>query len=216
MDLHSALKWFEIKSLEELDLIKLKKIYRKLTLKYHPDKGGKTKDFVQLQEAYNFLQNCIKYPYSNNTNQKTYTQNSSDYNWQTNNASNIEFYKQQIRDLQKSNSIYQNHIGLQIKIVKQFYKNIDQINSQNNVYNSNLDKSLDDQLAKLNKKYKSGWWKPIVGMRSMDKDDFIYNQNQLIKEYNELLAKSQKDNLQMNYNAYQRVMDQIVQGINGL
>lgn len=216
MDLHFALKWFEITSMEDLDLIKLKKIYRRLTLKYHPDKGGKTADFVQLQEVYSYLQDCIKYPHTHKTDQKTYTQNSNNTNSQANDTSDIEFYKQRIKDLQKYNSTYQNFVNLQIQTIKQFYKNLDQINSQNNSYNSSLGKLLNDELAKLDKRYKSGWWKSIVGIKSIDKSDLVYYQNQLVNEYNRILTKSQKDNLQINYNAYQEILDQIVQGINAL
>jgi curved DNA-binding protein CbpA len=203
MDLQLALKWFELQRIDGLDLISLKKKYRKLTLKYHPDKGGKTKDFVDLQAAYSFLQDCIKYP------------NSHKSNFQQGDSTNIEFYKQQIEELQKSNLRYQNIFNLQITIVNQFYKNLDRLNSQSNEYSTNLSNLLDDELAKLNKKYKAGWWKSVIGMKSMSKNDLVYYQNQLINEYNELLARSQKENVEMNHKAYRDIVDQIVQGING-
>jgi curved DNA-binding protein CbpA len=216
MDLQLALRWFQISSIEKLDLLSLKKKYRKLTLKYHPDKGGKTTDFVQLQAAYIFLQDCIKYPHSHKVNQEN-DRSSSSTNYSTSEATNsqdIEFYKNQIDQLQKSNLNYQNLINLQIKAIQQFYNNLDQIKNQGDNYNSNLSKLLDDELAKLDKKYKSGWWKGIIGMKSMDKNDLIYYQNQLINEHNELLAKSQRDNLQANYKEYQEVLEKIVEKIN--
>jgi DnaJ domain len=202
MDLQLALKWFELQKIGDLDLLSLKKKYRKLTLKYHPDKGGKTSDFVQLQAAYSFLQDCIKYP---NTHQS---------NSQHGDSTDIEFYKQQVEELQKSNLHYQDIFNSQIANVNQFYQNLDRLNSQSNEYNSNLSKLLDDELAKLDKKYKSGWWKGMVGMKSMSKNDLVYYQNQLINEHNELLSKSQKNNQQDNYQAYRTVLDQIVQGMN--
>jgi DnaJ domain len=203
MDLQLALKWFELQRIDGLDLISLKKKYRKLTLKYHPDKGGKTKDFVDLQAAYSFLQDCIKYP------------NSHKSNFQQGDSTNIEFYKQQIEELQKSNLRYQNIFNLQITIVNQFYKNLDRLNSQSNEYSTNLSNLLDDELAKLNKKYKAGWWKSVIGMNSMSKNDLVYYQNQLINEHNELLAKSQKEKVELNHKAYRDIVDQIVQGLNG-
>jgi hypothetical protein len=216
MDLQLALKWFEISSIEKLDLISLKKKYRKLTLKYHPDKGGKTTYFVQLQAAYNFLQDCIKYPHSNKVKQENDQSQDSinHFNSNTHNPHDMEFYKSQIDQLQKSNLNYQNRINTQIKTIKQFYNNLDQINSQSDTYNSNLGKLLDDELNKLDKKYKAGWWKGIIGMKSMSKNDLIYYQNQLINGHNELLAKSQKDSLQANYKAYKKVLDEIINKIN--
>jgi DnaJ domain len=209
MDLQVALKWFELRNVDELDLISLKKKYRKLTLKYHPDKGGETTDFVQLQAAYNYLQECIKYPHSHKFNSQEHRNSNC-----SNNSTDIEFYKQQINNLKKSNFNYQNLINSQITTIKQFYNNLDQINSQSNKYNVNLGKLLDDEIAKLDKKYQSGWWKGLIGMQSMNKNDLIFYQNHLINEHNELLAKSQQKNLQENYNAYQKVLNDIVQGIN--
>jgi DnaJ domain len=201
MDLQLALKWFELSKIDDLDLVSLKKKYRKLTLKYHPDKGGKTTDFVQLQAAYNFLQDCIKYP------------NSHKSNFQ-NNTTDIEFYKQQIEKLQKSNLNYQNRFDSQVVIINEFYKQLDQINFQSDEYNFNLSKLLDEELLKLDKKYKSSWWKGAVGMKSMSRNDLVYYQNQLINEHNDLLVKSQKENLDANYKSYQKVVDQIVKGLN--
>jgi ribosome-binding ATPase YchF (GTP1/OBG family) len=203
MDLQLALKWFELQRIDGLDLLSLKKKYRKLTLKYHPDKGGKTKDFVQLQAAYSFLQDCIKYP---NTHQS---------NSQQGDSTDIEFYKQQIEELQKSNLRYQNIFNSQISIVNQFYKNLDRLNSQSNDYSTNLSNLLDDELAKLDKKYKAGWWKGVIGIKSMSKNDLVYLQNQLINEHNELLAKSQNENVELNHKAYRDIVDQIVQRLNG-
>lgn len=210
MDLQTALHWLELANLEGVDLLILKKKYRKLTLKYHPDKGGKTEDFVSLQAAYHFLQDCIKYPHSHKTNSRSNNYSSN------NDTKDIEFYKQQIDELSRSNKNYQSLINSQIKIIKQFYNNLDQINSHSDKYNSQLGKLLDDELAKLDKKYKSGWWKGIVGMKSIDKNDLIMYQNILIVEHNDLLSKSQKENLQANFKEYKQVVDQIVQGIIGL
>ena len=103
-------------------------------------------------------------------------------------------------------TIYQNIFNNQILIIKEFYNNLDQINSQSNFYNSNFSKLLDEELTKLDKKYKTSWWKKILGMKSMSKNDLIYYQNQLINEHNELLLKSQNNNLQANYKAYQNIV----------
>lgn len=214
MDLQLAFKWFELQNIDGLDLILLKKKYRKLTLKYHPDKGGKTTDFIQLQAAYNFLQDCIKYPHLHKNRNESHFQGSNSDSSQTNNTSDIEFYKQQINQLQESNLQYQNLINSQIQIIKQFFSNLDKLNSQSNKYNSNLSKLLEAEMLKLENKYKSRWWKELIGFKNMSKNDLIYYQNQLINEYNSLLSKSQKDDLQANYKAYQNVVDQIVQGIN--
>jgi ribosome-binding ATPase YchF (GTP1/OBG family) len=208
MDLQFALKWFELQGIDGVDLLSLKKKYRKLTLKYHPDKGGKTKDFVQLQSAYSFLQEYIKYPNSHesgfNSNQKQ----------STNNTSDIEFYKNQVEELQKSNLRYQNLIDSQITSINNFYKNLDKTNANSREYSTNLSNFLDDELAKLDKRHKAGWWKSVIGMKTMSKNDLVYYQNQLINEHNELLAKSQKDNIELNHRASREALEQIVRGLN--
>ena len=56
---------FEITKYEDLTLEYLKKQYRKLALKNHPDKNGNTHEsnekFKQINEAYNYLKREIKY-----------------------------------------------------------------------------------------------------------------------------------------------------------
>lgn len=211
MELQLALKWFELQLIDGLDLLSLKKKYRKLTIKYHPDKGGKTKDFVDLQAAYSFLQDYIKYPNSQQSNHQT---NADSKHQSSNDFKDIKFYKNQVEELQKFNFRYQNLINLQVSIINQFYKNLDKINADTYQYNTNLSNLLDNELAKLGKKYKAGWWKSVIGMKSMSKNDLLYYQNQLINEHNELLSKSQKDNVELNHKAYRDIVDQIVQGIN--
>jgi curved DNA-binding protein CbpA len=208
MNLQIALKWFDLNNVDKLDLSILKKKYLRLTLKYHPDKGGETADFVKLQDAYHFLQDYIKYANTHKSNAKQ--KNSTDY------STDIQFYKQQIEELQKSNLRYQNLVDSQILTINNFYKNLDKINADSYEYNTNLSNLLDDELAKLNKKYKASWWKGVIGMKSMSKNDLVYYQNQLINEHNGLLAKSQKDNVELNHKVYRDIVDQIVQGVNKL
>lgn len=56
--IENVFKLFNVSKGEPTDVIlkKAKKEYRKLCNKYHPDKGGETKDFQQLQEAWIQLQ----------------------------------------------------------------------------------------------------------------------------------------------------------------
>lgn len=41
----------------EMSKNEIKTVYRKLVLKYHPDKGGSPEKFRQIQEAYEYLMN---------------------------------------------------------------------------------------------------------------------------------------------------------------
>ena len=45
------------------DLDKIRKSYRKLQFKYHPDKGGSEEMFIKINEAYDILSNPEKKKY---------------------------------------------------------------------------------------------------------------------------------------------------------
>lgn len=55
MELHEALEIFGFKDGEDIDSTELKKRYRKLAFKYHPDHGGDTDKFKDINEANSML-----------------------------------------------------------------------------------------------------------------------------------------------------------------
>lgn len=60
MELHEALEIFGFKDGEDIDSTELKKRYRKLALKNHPDHGGDTDKFQDINEANSMLLNRLK------------------------------------------------------------------------------------------------------------------------------------------------------------
>lgn len=60
MELHEALEIFGFKDGEDIDSTELKKRYRKLALKHHPDHGGDTDKFKDINEANSMLLNRLK------------------------------------------------------------------------------------------------------------------------------------------------------------
>lgn len=60
MELHEALEIFGFKDGEDINSIELKKRYRKLALKNHPDHGGDTDKFKDINEANSMLLNRLK------------------------------------------------------------------------------------------------------------------------------------------------------------
>lgn len=60
MELHEALEIFGFKDGEDIDSTELKKRYRKLALKNHPDHGGDADKFKDINEANLMLLNRLK------------------------------------------------------------------------------------------------------------------------------------------------------------
>lgn len=60
MELHEALEIFGFKDGEDIDSTELKKRYRKLAFKYHPDHGGDADKFKDINEANSILLNRLK------------------------------------------------------------------------------------------------------------------------------------------------------------
>lgn len=60
MELHEALEIFGFKDGEDINSTELKKRYRKLAFKYHPDHGGDTDKFKDINEANSMLLNRLK------------------------------------------------------------------------------------------------------------------------------------------------------------
>ena len=60
MELHEALEIFGFKDGEDIDSTELKKRYRKLAFKNHPDHGGDADKFKDINEANSMLLNRLK------------------------------------------------------------------------------------------------------------------------------------------------------------
>lgn len=60
MELYEALNILGFKDGEDIDSTELKKRYRKLALKYHPDHGGDTEKFKEINEANSILLRRLK------------------------------------------------------------------------------------------------------------------------------------------------------------
>lgn len=51
---------FKINKISDISMIELKRRYRILAKKYHPDKGGNSAKFIIIQDAYNYIKPLIE------------------------------------------------------------------------------------------------------------------------------------------------------------
>jgi curved DNA-binding protein CbpA len=51
---------FKINKISDISMAELKRRYRILAMKYHPDKGGNSAKFVIIQDAYNYIKPLIE------------------------------------------------------------------------------------------------------------------------------------------------------------
>jgi DnaJ-class molecular chaperone len=57
--MNKHLKIFKINNINDISYDELKRRYRILIMKYHPDHGGNRIQFESIQEAYNYLKDKV-------------------------------------------------------------------------------------------------------------------------------------------------------------
>jgi DnaJ-class molecular chaperone len=217
MNLDVALSWLEVDSVEELDPIILKKIYRKLAQRYHPDKGGKAEDFVMLKAAYTLVSEKIR-PHKNTTKENY---ESSNYHSQSEQSSNqynqtwhdMEFYKTQYQNTASSLQKFQKIVNSQVDIIREFQNNFNNFNNEYQTFGQNLEARLQSELKLLEKKYIGKWWQNIIG-NSMTKNEYIIRQNKLIDEYNSTVQNSKEKYNNDVLDSYESVINSIIKSLN--
>ncbi len=224
MNIEQALMWLEINSLEGLDSLLLKKIYRKLALKHHPDKGGKAQDFINLKKAYLLALEILK----NNSNQKSSFDNSNssnNSNYNSDNSNNelktkyselfqeYEFFKNQNLDLADQNQKYSKIINDQVTIIQQFQFDFDKINQEYQSSSNNLENWYKTNEKQLTQKYVGKWWQAILG-QSMSREQFELSKNNLIEAYNKTYLESKQKYNNDILDCYESIINKIISILN--
>jgi DnaJ-class molecular chaperone len=79
MNTDKYFKIFKIKRISDVSKNELKKRFRILAKKYHPDKGGKASNFILIQDAYKYLEKLMN-DHIQKQNKKFFNQRYSFYN----------------------------------------------------------------------------------------------------------------------------------------
>jgi DnaJ domain len=208
MNLDAALRWFGLQHIKGVTLDDLKKRYHHLAQMYHPDKGGSSDDFIKLREAYTFLQDYLANPRveeKRTGNEKTEFDDI---------LKDLNSYKKAFSHSQVKIHEYESMIGKQINLISDFQSNLQSgINFGKN-QDGKLRTILDEELAKLKRKYDSNWWKQPLGMYSMSEFEYNSQYNALVDEFNNIKQKQDNEYIDNLLSMYRGLINQIVDIIN--
>jgi curved DNA-binding protein CbpA len=218
MTISEAAKIFKLTSLNEVTTGSLKQIYHELAGKYHPDKGGSAKDFIDLRNAYTSLKEAIRLgiKLDNNPKNNSAYQNTpppQDYSTLYKNFNNLQ---QQYQELYKIHQKYDNTFNIQIELIN---NTVNRINSLASTYNTNFSTAksvLDQGLELLLQQYNRKWWEHIIPVPKLSEAQYITKHNQLIEAYNQQIEEFQTEYNDLLINTYQRVFEQMINRIKEL
>jgi curved DNA-binding protein CbpA len=232
MNLEDSLKVFGLPNLEGQTETTLKKRYHLLAQKYHPDKGGSTKDFIALRRAYIYLRTHLIDPskqsqsqnrkyskeqqyYENSSSSSSYksTDTSQSRSNKTEQPSHEEAlrYKEAYEKAIDQIKQYEHILNSQVEIVNRTNKIIDKKYSNYSVVRDSLKKQLDERLATLEKQYNRSWWQYMIPVPKISRDEYIQSYNNLVGSYNNEIKNIDQEYVNGILETYQLSFQQIIE-----
>jgi len=224
-DVQSALKFFNLNSLDGLTIDQIKSKYHILAKKYHPDVGGSSQDFIFLRKCYVLLKKVVSDPFfktsdQNNENKTGYDnyQNVTDF---TDINQELLFYKSgyfEYKKIYEKNlenlKMYEDFINNQIFIINQ---NNQVINSLSDIYNQQVKQAQEELNKKIQilDKAKSVSLKNLVFGR-ISNETYLNQKNQAILEYNQKLVQAENKYTEDIIKAYNVLIKKMINQINNL
>jgi curved DNA-binding protein CbpA len=179
MNLHKALKIFDLKNIDFLSLEELKKIYRKLAKEKHPDRSGSDSQFVELREAYLFLYARVKQDELERA-----TKVSKNSLKELSKDEILNKYYHDTKDLQIKIEEYQENFDGQAETLEEIKSQVEQIITKFEEKKAKLRSELEIEIAKLEQTYSSNFLRKLFFfLPKMSEDEFWQKYHSKVQKY---------------------------------
>lgn len=200
MDLKQALKVFQLEHLEDLGLDQIKLKYRTLARETHPDKGGDSKAFIEIQEAYNILIN--EYDSQRDPSLKELKILSKE--------EILEKYYKDKKSFEIEISQLESAISKKNQIVNQTFFQAKKLTNTYNQVTEKVQSDFEEKINKLHSDYFPSAWKRLLFFWNLKKKtEFESHLNHLISNYQNVLDNKYRDYLTDLNNIYSKGFDDL-------
>jgi len=187
LTLQESLNIFGLSDLSNENLESLKQIYHNLANKYHPDRGGTNKQFIEIRLAYGILKENLEIS----------TQNSAQQHFDE------KTYQEKIK-------LYEDLINREIVLINQTQEKIQSLYNLHTDKKSQIDLNFSTARDQLQQKFNYKWYDYILPTKKLTKEEYFSYNNQLTQEYNSLTASLDQELFELTMTEYQRSFVKIV------
>ena len=207
MDLKAALAYFSIASINEVSLVELKAIYRRLAKEKHPDQGGTNNDFVSLRRAFVLLKNELEKFSPSNGKSSIITQEIVELN----KDELLSKYYKDTEKLQNQLQLYEKSMADQQIILGELASQVKSLVNGFNQEKQNLQNKVRQETLDLEKRLngETFWKRVFFFLPKMSRVEFWNEYNSKIQYYTE-----QNNNLDTNF--FKEMLGTYGQGLNSL
>jgi DnaJ domain len=202
MDLESALKIFNLNSLEDQDQDSLKKLYYKLAKEKHPDKKeGSEKEFVKLREGYLLLSTELdKTSLVSTNNNRSLAKLSKE--------EILDRYYHDTKDLQLKLEEFKMKLREQTTALNRTKKEAEEAIVKFEINKQDLKINLDKEIQDLEQKFNTNFiQKLLFFLPRMSQEEFWIEYHKKVKKY------SKKD-MQVDMEFFQKMLNVYGAGLN--